>query len=643
MTDLLEDVDRLRRLLLEGGVVTAAQLADALWIRDSLRRPDGRCPRLGEILVQQGLIASEDMLRRLASARTAEDGSGPLPRGLAPSLPPEAAAAAKDPSACLGKYVLLQEVGRGSSGVVYRAWDRFLSQTVALKLLRDEAPRGGDVLLPPGEVDDFLREARTAVRLRHPNIVRVYEVGWADGRYYISMDFVGGRTLLDRLLELRATHPVPWAGDPDGLLDILHDAALAIHHAHRQSPPIIHRDLKPGNILIDAAGQACVADFGLAGEVVLDGRAARGGPIRGTPGYMAPEQAENRHDAIDARTDVYGLGAVLYEMLCGRPPFESENVPALLYKVATRDVEPPSRKAGNPPGFPVELERICLRAMARERERRFASAREFAEAVDRVRQARRASPAPPRRRPGRAWIAAAAGLAVAAGVAWSSRHRPPAAAAVTAEPGPPARVWEAALEALRADPLDVSLEDLRCRHAAEPSRAREFAEAWSWIQSALASRLEDAARASAGLGPSEEWLDEAGRARSARLLERMDAFEAFAADLDVPFDGARRWDAWKPLLRRHAAWKGTWSLRVNVVPYAEIGLDRGHGEEPGGWTPAGLDGLEVPAGAMRIVLHWPSRDGPQVRVEETLEGLRHGEVVILSGRLEDGRLRVQRR
>ncbi|HKE02354.1 MAG TPA: protein kinase [Planctomycetota bacterium] len=256
----------------------------------------------------------------------------------------------------VGKYRVVRELGRGGMAVVYEAEDAELGRRVALKCLA----------LPPGAGADlrarFVREARAAARLRHPGIAAIYDAT----EEAIAMQLVDGAplSLLPR-------------GDDRRMVRLVRDAALAVHHAHEQG--VIHRDLKPHNLLVEG-DRVVVTDFGLARDATADASLSLTGHVLGTPAYMAPEQAEGRTADVDARTDVYGLGATLYDLLAGRPPFADRDVVRCLRAVVERDPEPIRRHR---PSVPRDLERIVSTCLAKERARRYASARELADDLGR--------------------------------------------------------------------------------------------------------------------------------------------------------------------------------------------------------------------------------------------------------------------
>ena len=300
-----------------------------------------------------------------------------------------------------GRYLLQAQIGRGGMGVVYRAWDTELGRAVALKTLAGESSTDRTPSPSPSGtpqsvgVARFLREARAAARLVHPNVIRVYDVGQQDGRYFFTMELVEGLPL-DKWIE--ASHPtcVEIARTIEG-------AARGLHLAHAEG--IVHRDVKPGNILVEPSGRARLGDFGLAKDVELPSSAAeltRSGSLLGTPTYMSPEQAGGDADAVSPRADVYSLGAVLYRALVGAPPFDSTSLVALLKAIMQEEPVPPSRRA---PSTPRDLEVICLKAMEKDPAARYASAGEMADDLGRFARGE-AIRARPRSRLGRAfsWI-----------------------------------------------------------------------------------------------------------------------------------------------------------------------------------------------------------------------------------------------
>jgi serine/threonine-protein kinase len=272
--------------------------------------------------------------------------------------------ASSHPAPILPNYEELTAIGVGGMGVVYRAVQRTTERVVAIKFLH------GAGAFDPGLRIRFDTEARALARVRHPHIVQVYEVGVADGLAYFSMEFIPGGTLARRL---RAE---PFTARESAR--IVAGVAAAVEAVHREQ--VLHRDIKPGNILLDVDGLPKITDFGLAKLADRDDGLTMSGNILGTPSYMAPEQAAGRVKEIDARTDVYGLGATLYELLCGQPPFKGESHAVTLQLVQSAEVVPPSRIRA---GVPAELEAICLKCLEKSSAKRYATAQELADDLHR--------------------------------------------------------------------------------------------------------------------------------------------------------------------------------------------------------------------------------------------------------------------
>ena len=257
--------------------------------------------------------------------------------------------------ATLGDYELLEEIGRGGMGIVYRATQRSLGRTVALKMLlrRDLASRA--------DLARFRSEAEAAARLDHPGIVSIFEVGEVDGLPFYSMRFIEGTTLAKQL----ASGPLP-VREAANLLARVADAVQAAHDRG-----VLHRDLKPSNILIDSSGRPHVSDFGLAKRLEDDASVTHTGAILGTPCYMSPEQAAGSRGDVGPASDVWSLGAILYQMLTGRPPFQAASPMDTLLAVLETDPPAPRTVAA---GVDRDLEMIALKSLQKPQELRYASA-----------------------------------------------------------------------------------------------------------------------------------------------------------------------------------------------------------------------------------------------------------------------------
>jgi serine/threonine protein kinase len=280
-----------------------------------------------------------------------------------------------------GNYELLEEIARGGMGVVYKARQIGLDRTVALKrILTGPKTRAT-------ELERFQREARAAAALDHPNIVPVYDNGRHEGHSFFTMALIDGPSLAD----LVRSGPLP----PAEAVRLTRGAAEGVAYAHAHG--ILHRDLKPHNVLVDPEGRPRVTDFGLVRRLGESDQLTAEGQVLGTPSYMAPEQARGDQAAYGPATDVYGLGAVLYHLLTGRPPFENRSTYTVLHRV-THEPPPPLRHLN--PEVPELLEFICLRCLEKEPSRRYLSAKALVEALDvwadadSVRAPHRLSPGP---------------------------------------------------------------------------------------------------------------------------------------------------------------------------------------------------------------------------------------------------------
>jgi tetratricopeptide (TPR) repeat protein/predicted Ser/Thr protein kinase len=263
----------------------------------------------------------------------------------------------------IGGYVILGELGKGGMGVVYKAEQAGLKRLVALKMILQGADAKPEALVR------FRREAEAIARIKHPNIVQVYEIGEHEGQPYFSLEFVEGGSLSSQLRD-KSLPGVEAAR-------LCEQIARAVHAAHEAG--IVHRDLKPANVLVTADGVPKVTDFGLAKQ--LDGvERTHAGAIMGTPAYMAPEQAAGLTDEIGPAADTYALGAILYEMLVGRPPFKSTSVLDTLLQVKVCEPVPPSKLQ---PSVPRDLETICLKCLAKAPARRYPSAAAVADDLNR--------------------------------------------------------------------------------------------------------------------------------------------------------------------------------------------------------------------------------------------------------------------
>lgn len=313
-----------------------------------------KCPACGGVITADAPLGlcPKCLMREAFENDESPNSAGPTPTAGAPL-------------GGFGNYDLLEELGHGGMGVVYKARQRSLQRVVALKMLLG-GQFAGKVAL-----GRFRAEAELAAQLQHPNIVAIHEIGEQDGLPYFTMDFVAGRNLVNLVRD----HPL----SAQAAANYVQIIARAIHYAHEQG--VLHRDLKPSNILIDAFDQPRITDFGLAkrltgstSDLTVSGQAL------GSPNFMPPEQAAGKHKTSGPTSDIYGLGAILYYLITGRPPFMAENASAAVRQVLEN--EPVSPRVLNP-GVPRDLETLCLKCLQKEPTQRYASAQAVADELGR--------------------------------------------------------------------------------------------------------------------------------------------------------------------------------------------------------------------------------------------------------------------
>jgi tetratricopeptide (TPR) repeat protein/predicted Ser/Thr protein kinase len=371
----------LGQLLVKGGQLKKEHLIEALSIQQFTASKGGTVPRLGEVLISKGYSSFKSIQDALnsqkektplqcASCQAAyqvvdfdpkkkylcKKCTGPLlPPGQAQSdIPEEVAKASQNEKNMLGKYIAVKELGRGGMGAVYKAWDQPLKRWVAIKVLIGTGAKD--------EIARFRREAQTAAALRHPNIVGIFEVTSVGDKHIIAMEYIDGKSLAGlKMAAIKAA-------------EILGEVCQAVEYAHSRG--IIHRDIKPHNVMIDTEGKPYVMDFGLAKSLQHESHITMQGTVVGTPSYMSPEQAEGRISQVDKQSDVYSLGAVLFECLTGRPPFKGTSPIDTMKMVVNDDVRPPTELNS---AVPKDLETIVLKALEKDKRLRYASAKAMAD------------------------------------------------------------------------------------------------------------------------------------------------------------------------------------------------------------------------------------------------------------------------
>jgi serine/threonine protein kinase/tetratricopeptide (TPR) repeat protein len=437
----------------------------ALAPRPEDRYADGEALALALEAAVSRSTAQNPVLSSLAVTPARPPGSSPIELG-----------------ARLGRCVLLEKIGQGGMGTVYRARDDALGRDVAVKVLASDAS------------DDrrrrFVREVQAAARIHHPNVVAVHDAGEAQGCLYLVMDLVTGRPLDETIAR--------GALEPRAAAQVMLAVARALEALHGAG--VLHRDLKPANVLLDPAGVPLLTDFGVAALAGAE-RLTRTNQAIGTPLYMAPEQLDGR--SVDERADVYGLGALLYEALTGEPPFAATSVVQLAVAKAEGAAAPSTRRAGIDPA----LDALCLRALTFERDERLPSAKALADDLERwLAGGRVEATAPPRRR--RTTRAVAGGLAVAVALAVlgaalvATRAREPLAARAAAARRDLEARAAGAPRLAQVDLGDVPALLAEAAPGAEPDAARdlEALRAWTGLVQLARGEVDAAAAAAAAVG-----------------------------------------------------------------------------------------------------------------------------------------------
>ncbi len=332
---------------------TPGMIVRCMSCRAVLEIEDERPPAL----INDAIFSQKTVMLDLATGKEGEGGEGeklPPPDEGSGALPPPGEEQAKE----FGPYPILEEIARGGMGIVYLAWDQKLERRIALKVMA--AGEGAT----SSQAQRFKREITTTARIRHKNIVTVYDVGVHEGRQYFTMEFIEGPSLLEAIGKVPMKRAV----------DIVIDVADALDYAHQAG--VLHRDLKPANILLEGGKTPKVVDFGLAKDTTDDALSTRTGTAIGTPAYMSPEAVQGRIREITKRSDIFSLGVIFYELITGKQPFRGQNRMEIMMKVVEEEPVPPRLLN---PKIPPELEAVCLKAMAKRKRDRYQAAAELAD------------------------------------------------------------------------------------------------------------------------------------------------------------------------------------------------------------------------------------------------------------------------